>query len=181
MANPGGSIVPVRRPAAFLDRDGVLNVDRGYVYRVEDFEWLPGAIEAVKWLNARGYYVFVVSNQGAVAFGRYTEDDVLHLFAHMQRELAAQGAKLDDYRYCPDHPDGEIARYRKASDWRKPGPGMILDLMRHWEVDAARSFLLGNKPTDIAAAQAAGIAGHLYTGSNVRDAVQAIVGATACG
>ena len=138
----------MRRPAAFLDRDGVLNIDHGYVYRIEDFEWLPGAIDAVQWLNAQGFYVFVVSNQGGVALGHYTEDDVRHLFDHMQRELSARRARLDDYRYCPEHPNGEIARYRKVSDWRKPGPGMILDLMQHWEIDSARSFLLGGKPTD---------------------------------
>lgn len=164
-----------RRPAAFLDRDGVLNVDHGYVYRIEDFEWLPGAVDAVAWLNARGYYVFVVSNQGGVALGRYAEDDVLRLFAHMRRELAARGARLDDFRYCPEHPNAQIERYRKVSDWRKPGPGMILDLMKHWNIDAARSFLLGDKPTDVAAAEAAGITGHLFTGGNVRDAVRGIV------
>lgn len=178
MASEPAKVNAARRPAAFLDRDGVLNVDHGYVFRIEDFEWLPGAVEAVEWLNSRGYYVFVVSNQGGVALGRYTEDDVRRLFDHMRRELSARGARLDDYRYCPEHPLGEIARYRKVSDWRKPGPGMILDLMKHWPIDAGRSFLLGDKPTDITAAEAAGIAGHLYTGGNVRDVVRGIVEAT---
>ena len=164
-----------RRPAAFLDRDGVLNVDHGYVYRIEDFEWLPGAVEAIEWLNGRGYYVFVVSNQGGVALGRYTEEDVLRLFDHMRRELAARGARLDDYRYSPEHPNAQIERYRVVTDWRKPGPGMILDLMSHWPIDAPRSFLLGDKPSDLAAAEAAGIAGHLYTGGDVCDIVRRIV------
>jgi D-glycero-D-manno-heptose 1,7-bisphosphate phosphatase len=93
----------------------------------------------------------------------------------MDRELEAIGAHLDDYRICPFHPEGTVARYRKVSDWRKPAPGMILDLMKHWPVDRRHSFLLGDKATDIAAATASGIAGHLYGGGNVREAVVEIV------
>jgi D-glycero-D-manno-heptose 1,7-bisphosphate phosphatase len=165
----------ILRPAAFLDRDGVLNVDHGYVARIADFAWLPGAVDAIKWLNDRGLLVFVVTNQGGVALGRYTEDDVKILFDYMQGELGARGARIDDYRYSPEHPAGTIARYRTVSDWRKPGPGMILDLMKHWPVDRARSFMLGDKASDMEAAAAAGVAGHLYTGGNVCAVVQRIV------
>ena len=163
------------RPAVFLDRDGVLNEDSEYVHRLEDLHWIPGAIQAVKFLNNAGYYVFVVSNQSAVARGLCTEDDVKDFFAHMQAELENAGASIDDYRYCPFYPEGKIERYRKQSDWRKPAPGMILDLMKNWDIDKSRSFLVGDKPSDIEAARAAGVAGHLFAGGNLATFIRNIV------
>jgi D-glycero-D-manno-heptose 1,7-bisphosphate phosphatase len=165
---------PAKRPAVFFDRDGVLNEDRDYVHLPKDFSWMPGAIDAVKYLNNRAYYVFVVSNQSGVARGYYSEDDVRRLFDHLRTELGRHGASIDDYRYCPYHPDGTVARYKKTSDWRKPKPGMILDLMQHWDIDAAKSFLIGDQPTDVEAAQAAGIAGFQFKGGNLLEFVQAI-------
>jgi D-glycero-D-manno-heptose 1,7-bisphosphate phosphatase len=155
------------RPAVFFDRDGVLIEDREYVFRPEDLHWIPGAVDAIRFLNQNNFLVFVVSNQSGVARGYYGEPEVEKFFAHMQRELSAQDARIDDYRYCPDHPDGTIERYRKASAWRKPEPGMILDLLDHWDVDRAGSFLIGDKPSDIDAAHAAGLEGYLFEGGDL--------------
>jgi D-glycero-D-manno-heptose 1,7-bisphosphate phosphatase len=159
-----------RRGAVFFDRDGVLNVDDGYVYRIDAFRWMPGAREAVRLVNDRGLFAFVVTNQSGVARGFYAQDDVRRLHAHMQAELRAFGAHIDDFRHCPHHPCADIAAYRRDCDCRKPRPGMILDLAAHWPVDLAQSLLIGDKASDVAAAQAAGIRGFLSDGAVALDA-----------
>lgn len=158
-----------RRPAAFLDRDGVLNVDRDYVYRKDQVEWIPGAKQAIKLLNDAGYLVFVITNQSGVARGYYAESDVVALHRWMTEELQAVGAHVDSFQYCPFHPDGTVERYRGVSDRRKPAPGMLLDCMRRWPVRKEQSFLIGDKDIDIQAAAAAGVPGYLFRGGNLAD------------
>ncbi len=161
----------LRRPALFLDRDGVVNRDHGYVGTRDRFEWMPGAREAIRHATSAGWHVFVVTNQAGVARGFYTEDDVAALHAWMADEVRRARGTIDDIRYCPFHPDGTLPAYRRASDWRKPAPGMLLDLIRAWELDPARCLLIGDQQTDLQAAAAAGVPACLFTGNDLAEFV----------
>jgi len=161
-----------RRRAVFLDRDGVLNLDHGYVHAPHQVDWTPGAKAAVKLLNDTGHYVFVVTNQAGVARGLYDEEAVEALHLWMAEELAAAGASIDDWRYCPFHPEAEVPAYRAAHPWRKPSPGMLLDLFAHWPIEREGSFLVGDKASDIAAAEAAGVKGFLFAGGDLKAFVE---------
>jgi D-glycero-D-manno-heptose 1,7-bisphosphate phosphatase len=155
------------RPAVFFDRDGVLNHDVGFLYEAAKFEWMDGAREAVRLVNDAGYFAFVVTNQSGVARGFYEESDVQALHRWMADELAAVGAHIDAFEYCPDHPEAAIERYRRDSARRKPGPGMITDLMKRFPVAADRSFLIGDQERDLEAARAAGIRALLFRDGNL--------------
>jgi D-glycero-D-manno-heptose 1,7-bisphosphate phosphatase len=157
----------LRRPAVFFDRDGVLNHDSGYTFETHRLKWIDGAREAVKAVNDAGCFAFVVTNQSGVARGLYEESHVQSLHRWMADEMAAIGAHIDAFEYCPDHPDGTIARYRRVSHRRKPAPGMITDLLGRFHVDADRSILIGDKASDLEAAHAAGLKGHLFSGGNL--------------
>lgn len=125
---------------------------------------MPRAREAIARANRAGYYVFVVTNQAGVARGYYGEDAILAFHEAMQAELRAFGAHIDALEWCPHHPQGLIERYRKCCPRRKPGGGMITDLMRAWPIDRARSVMIGDKASDMQAAAAAGVRGVLYEG-----------------
>jgi len=166
-------IVPAwfKRPAAFLDRDGVLNVDKGYVHRREDFTWIEGAKEAVKYLNDSGYLVIVITNQAGVARGYYTEQDVNNLHFWMNEELARIGAHIDDFYYCPHHPEAGNSCYTLKCDCRKPAPGMLLRALNKWYIDKEKSFLVGDTENDLIAAKSVGIKGILFKDANLLEVI----------
>lgn len=163
--------IPARlvRGAIFLDRDGVLNHDDHYVHRPEQVRWIKGAQAAVKRANDLGLYVFVVTNQAGVARGYYDEESVQSLHRWMTEQFRVVGAHIDDWRYCPYHPDGIVGTYRVEHSWRKPAPGMLLDLMARWPVDAAKSLMIGDQASDMAAAHAAGIPGARFLGGDLNN------------
>ena len=147
------------RPAAFLDRDGVLNVDSGYVFRPDQIEWIAGGAEAVRMLNEAGYAVIVITNQSGVARGLYDEAAVKRLHEYMRDELMHAGAQIDAFYYCPHHPEGTVKQYAVRCRCRKPGAGMLEQAAREWPIDRTRSFLIGDKDIDMQAAAAFKIKG----------------------
>jgi D-glycero-D-manno-heptose 1,7-bisphosphate phosphatase len=146
-------------PTAFLDRDGVLNVDSGYVHRIEHLQWIDGAFEAVRLLNQNGFRVVVITNQSGVARGHFDEDAVERFHAHMRECLAAAGARIDAFYICPHHPQGAVAAYAIECECRKPKTGLLEQAERDCPVDRSRSFVIGDKDGDVAAAAAFGIRG----------------------
>jgi D-glycero-D-manno-heptose 1,7-bisphosphate phosphatase len=161
-------LFPVRRAAVFFDRDGVLNEDSGYVHQPHALRWLPGARESVRAVNDSGRFAFVVTNQSGVARGYYDEDAVASFHAEMQRQLLAVGAHVDAFVFCPHHPDGILPAYAQHCHCRKPLPGMILKVLESWPVQRQSSILIGDRPSDLLAAEAAGLAGRLYGGGDLR-------------
>lgn len=144
--------------AAFLDRDGVINVDNGYVYRWEDFEFLPGVIEALRLLQGLGYRLVIVTNQSGVARGYHSVADVEKLGERLAAHLSSEGVGIAGIYYCPHLPSGQVAEFARECDCRKPMPGMITLASRELGLDLSRSVLIGDKLTDIEAANRAGVA-----------------------
>ena len=134
--------------AVFLDRDGVINRNSGYVTRIEDFIWLKNVKRTIKFLNKNKFKVFIITNQSGVARGFFTEKDVKALHKWMNLELKKTEAKIDDFFYCPYHPTVGLKKYKKKSFYRKPNPGMVLKAIKMYKVDVNQSFMIGDKKTD---------------------------------
>jgi D-glycero-D-manno-heptose 1,7-bisphosphate phosphatase len=155
------------RRALFLDRDGVINVDHGHVGSREKFEWMPGALDTIRHATEAGWHVFVVTNQSGVARGLYDQAAVTDLLDWVADEARRHGGTIDDVRFCPFHRDATVPAFRADSDWRKPAPGMLLDLIRAWELDPARCVMIGDQTTDLDAAAGAGISGYRFRDENL--------------
>ncbi len=141
--------------AVFIDRDGTINVEKDYLYLPSEFEFLPGATEAIRRLNGAGYLVVVVSNQSGVARGFYNEEDVLQLHRHIATLLEECGGKVDAWYFCPHHPSGR-GSYALPCRCRKPLPGMLLEAARRHDIDLENSIMIGDKAVDVEAGRAAG-------------------------
>ncbi|MDG5467694.1 D-glycero-beta-D-manno-heptose 1,7-bisphosphate 7-phosphatase [Deltaproteobacteria bacterium IMCC39524] len=158
MSHPPVSIIKNdhTRRAVFLDRDGTINIEKDYLHKIEDFEFIPGAPEAIKKLKDAGFLVIVVSNQSGVARGYFDEDSVNQLHQHIQTELAGYGTSIDDFYFCPHHPDKGLGVYKAACNCRKGNPGMLLQASREHDIDLSKSYMVGDKLADIEAGQRAG-------------------------
>lgn len=155
-----------RRPAAFLDRDGVVNVDHGYVVRIEDFEFVAGTLEACRLLAQRGFALVVITNQSGIGRGLYSEADYHALTAWMRAQFAAAGAPLAGVYHCPHHPTDARGIFRVECDCRKPAPGMLLRAAAELDLDLARSILFGDRRSDLQAAFAAGVPQRILLGTD---------------
>lgn len=145
------------RKAAFLDRDGVINIDHGYLYQSEQFDFIDGVFDACRHLQQLGYLLVVVTNQSGIARGYYTEHQFALLTSWMKQQFAAQGVKIDAVYYCPHHLEKGQSPYNIECDCRKPQPGMFNQAIREYGIDPAQSLMLGDKAADMQAAAAAGV------------------------
>jgi D-glycero-D-manno-heptose 1,7-bisphosphate phosphatase len=157
MTAVGKPVPGAARKAAFVDRDGVISADSGFLHRVEEFEFLPRAVEGLQRLQAAGYLLVVITNQSGIARGFYSEEDYLRLTAHMRRLLLAAGVELDAVEHCPHLPDARIARYRMLCGCRKPLPGMLTRAAAALNIDMAASILVGDRASDVLAGRGAGV------------------------
>ncbi len=155
------------RRAVFFDRDGTLNVDKDYLCKIEEFEWLEDAPRAVRWANEHGFLVIVITNQSGIARGYFSEADVKRLHDWMNEDLAQFGAHIDAFYYCPHLPNGTVKAYAVECNCRKPKPGLVARACADFSIDRGASILIGDKARDVECAEAAGVHGVLYEGGSL--------------
>lgn len=142
----------IRKPAVFLDRDGVLTEERGYVVSAASLHVFPYAEACVKQIHEKGYYAVVITNQSGVARGLFGEDELLRMNRYLMQQTG-----VDAVYYCPHHPEGQIEKYRKICQCRKPGIGMFQEACREFDIDMENSYMVGDRAGDIIAGQNAGV------------------------
>lgn len=165
-----------RRQAVFVDRDGTLNVEKNYLYRIEDFEFIPGVPEAIRRLRQAGFLVIVVTNQSGVARGYFTLAEVDALHRHIQNELEKSGTRIDGFYVCPHHPTEGVGEFRRQCDCRKGEPGLLLRAAAEHGIDLAGSWMVGDKLADVEAGERAGCASLLVLTGYGSEEVQRLPG-----
>lgn len=147
----------MKQKTVFLDRDGTINVEKNYLYRPEDFQFIENAPEAIALLKKHGYQVIVVTNQAGVARGYYTEEDVKRLHEYINEQLRKWNTQIDAFYYCPHHPTAGIGKYKRNCNCRKPKTGMFEQACRDFEVDLENSWMIGDNKGDIEAGRNFGL------------------------
>ncbi len=168
---------PLPLRAVFLDRDGVLNIDHGYVADPDRLDWIAGAREAVAALTRAGLKVMVVTNQSGIGRG-YFEEAAMHAFhAEMQAQLATQGGRIDAFYFAPHHEDAAVDAYRVADHPdRKPNPGMLLRGLAEAGLTPREAVIIGDKDSDVEAGRRAGMPGYLFPGGDLHAFVLSVLG-----
>lgn len=155
----------IMRPAIFLDRDNTLTFDEGYCHKVEDFAWMPGAVEALRLFHKAGLPVFIVTNQSGIARGIFDKQDMQAFNDHLCAQAEKEGALIQDIAFCPHHPDAADEEMRHCT-CRKPDTGLFTYLAAKWQIDLHRSVMIGDRDTDIMAGEKAGCHAYLYDKSS---------------
>jgi len=155
--------------ALFLDRDGIINVDHGYVFKSEQFDFVDGIFDLCQQAMAKNYRIFVITNQAGIARGYYSEQDFLRLTDWMKQQFQNQGVIIDDVYYCPHHPTKGVNHYKMLCNCRKPAAGMIINAKNDHQLDLQQSIFIGDKISDMQAAEAAGIDKRILLASQYAD------------
>lgn len=143
--------------ALFLDRDGVINVEKNYVYKIEEFEFIEGVFDTLKYFQQKGYLLIIITNQAGIARGYYTEEDFHILNNWLMQQFEKQGVHISKVYYSPYHPVQGVGKYKKDSSCRKPNPGMLFQAQKEFDIDFTQSILVGDKESDIEAGINAGV------------------------
>jgi D,D-heptose 1,7-bisphosphate phosphatase len=146
-------ILQLERPSVFFDRDGVLNHDYGYVHKYSEFRWKKNVLKALKYLTAKNYYIFVITNQAGIGRGYYSEDQFKKLHKKIKSELSKKKIYIDDVVYCPHHPTEAIGVYKKKCQCRKPNNLLIKNIYKKWLINSKKSIMIGDKSSDQACAK----------------------------
>jgi D-glycero-D-manno-heptose 1,7-bisphosphate phosphatase len=160
--------------AIFLDRDGTINVEKNYLYKIEDFEFLPGVVDALKSLQQAGFLLIVITNQSGIGRGYYTEADFQILNSWMIDTLKKQGVFITDVYFCPHLPDAPIKKYRKDCNCRKPKLGMYEQAVTDHNISMARSYAIGDKIRDCAICESTPCRGYLVADSEKEAVIEAV-------
>ena len=155
------------KKAVFLDRDGTINVDKDYLYKIEDFEYLPGVVEGLKCLQQLGYILIVVTNQSGIARGYYKEEDYCAIDKWMKADLLEKGVEITASYFCPHLPGAPVKEYDKDCDCRKPGLGLFHKAIEDWDIDPDESIAIGDKLRDLAICKDTGCKGILMTKKDI--------------